>query len=53
MRLSRELPLHSSDFDLESFLSLLLCYGADAQSDANSEISLVDESSAVGEDSDP
>ena len=52
MRLAREVALHSSDFDLEPFLSLLLCYRADAQSDANSKISLIDESSAVCEDSD-
>ena len=51
MRLSREFALHSSDFDLESFLGLLLCYRADAQADANSEISLIDESLAVREDS--
>ena len=43
LRLSRELALHSSDFDLESFLGLLLCYRADTQADANPEISLVDE----------
>src|SRR5438067_5349473 len=52
MRLSRELALHSSDFDLESFLGLLLCYRADTQADANPEISLVDEPSAVREDRD-
>ena len=52
MRLSREVALHSSDFDLESFLGLLLCYRADAQADANSEISLIDELLAVREDSD-
>ena len=51
MRLSRELALHSSDFDLESFLGLLLCYRADTQADANSEMSLIDESLAVREDS--
>ena len=33
MRLSREVALRSGDFDLQSFLSLLLCYRADAQSD--------------------
>ena len=52
MRLSREVTLHSSDFDLESFLSLFLGYRADAQADPNPEISLIDESSAVREDSD-
>src|SRR5205823_1880715 len=52
MRLSREVALHSSDFDLESFLSLFLCYQADAQADANSETSLIDEPSAVLEDRD-
>jgi hypothetical protein len=52
MRLSREVALHSSDFDVESFLSLFLGYRADAQADPNPEISLIDESSAVGEDSD-
>ena len=51
MRLSREVALHSSDFDLESFLSLFLCYRADAQADPNPEISLVDEPLAVREDS--
>jgi hypothetical protein len=35
MRLSRELALHSSDFDLQSVLSLLLCDRADTQADAN------------------
>jgi len=30
MRLSREVALHSSDFDLEPFLGLFLCYRADA-----------------------
>ena len=47
MRFAREVGLHSSDFDLESFLSLLLGYSADAQADANPEISLIDEPSAV------
>ena len=51
-RLSHEFALHSSDFDLESVLSLFLCYRADAQADANPEISLIDEPSAVREDSD-
>src|SRR6266516_4703997 len=50
--LSREVLLHSSDFDVESFLRLFLCYCADAQADPNPEISLVDESSAVREDGD-
>ena len=50
MRLSREVALHSSDFDLEPFFSLFLCYGADAQADPNPAISLIDESSAVRED---
>jgi hypothetical protein len=52
MRLSREIALHSSDLDLESFLSLLLRYRADAQADSNSPIPLVDESSAICEDRD-
>jgi hypothetical protein len=52
MRLSREVALHSSDFNVESFLSLLLGYRADAQAGSNAEISLIDESSAVREDSD-
>jgi hypothetical protein len=52
MRLSREVALHSSDFNVESFLSLLLGYRADAQANPNAEISLIDESSAVREDSD-
>jgi hypothetical protein len=52
MRLSREIALHSSDFDVESFLSLFLGYRADAQADPNPEISLIDESSAVREDGD-
>jgi hypothetical protein len=51
-RLSRQIALDSSDFDVESFLSLFLGYRADAQADPNSEISLIDESSAVREDSD-
>ena len=51
MRLSREVALHSSEFDLESFLSLFLCDRADAQADPNPEISLVDEPLAVREDS--
>ena len=37
---------------VESFLSLFLGYRADAQADPNPEISLIDESSAVREDSD-
>jgi hypothetical protein len=41
MCLSRELALHPSDFDVESFLSLFLCDRADAQADANPEISLI------------
>ena len=53
MRLSREVALHSSDFDLESLLSLFLGYSADAQADPNPEISLIDESSTVLEDSEP
>ena len=52
MRLSREIALHSSDFDVESFLSSYLGYCADVQADPNPEISLIDESSAVREDSD-
>ena len=52
MRLSREVALHSSDFDLEPFLSLVLCYPADAHADANPEISLIDESPAVSENGD-
>ena len=52
MRLSREVALHSSDFDVESFLSLFLCYRADAQADPDPEISLIDESTAVRKDSD-
>lgn len=44
--------MHSSDLDVESFLSLLLCYRADAPADPNPEISLIDESSALCEDSD-
>jgi hypothetical protein len=52
MCLSREVALHSSDFDVESFLSLFLGYRADAPADPNPEISLIDESSAVREDSD-
>jgi hypothetical protein len=39
MRLSRQVALHSSDFDLESFLSLFLGYRADAQANPNPEIS--------------
>ena len=52
MHLSRKVALHSSDFELESFRSLFLCYRADARADPNAEISLVDEPSAVPEDSD-
>src|ERR1700687_4452838 len=52
MRLSREVALHSSDFDLESFLGLFLGYRADAAAYPNPEISLIDESSTVSEDSD-
>jgi hypothetical protein len=52
MRLSREIALNSSNFDVESFLSLFLGYRADAQADPNPEISLIDESSAVREDGD-
>ena len=44
--------MHSSDFDLQPILSLLLCYRADTQSDANPEVSLIDESSTIREDSD-
>jgi hypothetical protein len=47
MRLSREVALHSSDFRLESFLGLFLCYRADAQANPNSQISLVNEPLAV------
>jgi hypothetical protein len=52
MRLSREVASHSSDFDVESFLSLFLGYRADAQADPNPEISLIYVSSAVREDCD-
>jgi hypothetical protein len=52
MCLSRELALHSSDFDLQSVLSFFLGYRADAQADPNPEVSLVNESSAVGKDGD-
>jgi len=52
MLLSREVALHSSDFDVESFLGLCLCYRADAQADPNPEKSLIDESSAVRKNSD-
>jgi len=48
----REVALHSRHFNLESFLSFLLRYRTDAQTDTNPEISLIDESSAVREDSD-
>jgi hypothetical protein len=44
--------LHSSDFDLESFLSLFLGYRTDPKANPNPEISLIDESTAVREDSD-
>jgi hypothetical protein len=44
--------LDSSDFDVESFLRLFLGYRPDAQADPNPEISLIDESSTVREDSD-
>ena len=49
MRLSREVALHSSDFNVESFLSLFLGYRADPQADPDPEISLIDESTAVRE----
>src|ERR1700681_4051355 len=52
MRLSREIALHSSDFDLQSVLSFFLGYRADEQADPNPEVSLVNESSAVGKDGD-
>ena len=52
MRLSREVALHSSDFDLESFLSLFLGYRTDPKANPNPEISLIDESTAVREDGD-
>jgi len=52
MRLSLEIALHSSDLDMESFLSLFLCYRTDAKANPNPEISLIDESTAVHEDSD-
>ena len=52
MRLSLEVALHSSGFDLESFLGLFLCYGADAKTDSDPEVSLVNEQSAVREDGD-
>ena len=35
MLLSCEVRLHSSDFDLESLLSLFLCYRTDAKADAD------------------
>jgi hypothetical protein len=44
--------LHSGDFGVESFLSLFLRYRADAQADPNPEVSFVNESSFVREDSD-
>ena len=50
MRLSREVALHSSYFDLKPFFSLFLGYRADAHAYSNPKISLVDESSAVCED---
>jgi hypothetical protein len=52
MCLSHEIALHSRDFDVESFFSLLLCYRADAQADPNPKMSLFDESAAVRENSD-
>src|SRR5207237_5460963 len=52
MRLSRYVALHSRHFNLESFLSFLLRYRTDAQTDTNLEISLIDESSSVLEDGD-
>jgi len=52
MRLSREVALHSSYFDLKPFFSLFLGYRADAHAYPNPKISLVDESSAVCEDGD-
>ena len=51
--IAREVALHSSDFDLESFLSFFLCYRADAHADANAEMSLIDESAAIGKDGNP
>ena len=53
MRPSRQLALHSSHLGLQSFLCLFLRYCADAKTDANTEISLIDESAAVYEDRDP
>jgi hypothetical protein len=50
VRLSRKVGLNSSHFDLESFLSLLLGYFADATADPSPKVTLVDEAPAVGED---
>jgi hypothetical protein len=52
VRLPGEVGLGARHFSLQSFLGLLLRYCADAQPDAYPEVSLVDESSAVGEDGD-
>ena len=52
MRLSREVALRPSHFDIESFLSLLLCYRTDAQADTDAEVSLVNEQPTVREDGD-
>jgi hypothetical protein len=49
MRLARDVALDARHFRAESFLGLLLGYSADTQGDPNSEIALVDESSAVRE----
>jgi hypothetical protein len=50
--LSREVAFDASHLCAESLLGLLLCYRADAQTDAYAEIPLIDESSSVGEDGD-
>jgi hypothetical protein len=52
MCLPGEVGLDARHFRAESFLGLLLGYGANPQANPNAEMALVDEASAIGEDDD-
>ena len=52
MRVAREFALKSRHLGTQSVFGLFLSHRADAQADPHPEVSLVDESCAIGEDGD-
>ena len=52
VRLPGEVGFYATHLDAQSFLGLLLSYGANPHANPNTEIALVDKASAIGEDGD-